>query len=124
MSLKKPPLMRVKEQFGSKEKLVDALVAMPAKVLPRRDGEDKDAFRARLLTAANSKLLRLYERAKIIQSRWGSKEQLVEAVLGLQNRIKDQGYRSKLSAWSLGRLHDRVTALERAQRRRQRGQVL
>lgn len=118
---RKSPLMRVKEQFGSKEKLVDALVAMPAKVLPRRDGEDKDAFRTRLLTAANSKLLRLHERAKVIQSCWGSKEQLVEAVLSLQNRSKDQGYRTKISAWPLGRLHDRVTALERAQRREQRG---
>jgi hypothetical protein len=119
MAAKKSPLARVKEKFESKEKLVDALVGLPAKVLDRAEDEDKDAFRTKLLAAANAKLLKLYERSQAIQTRYGSKEGLVEALLTLQNRGKDKDYRGKLGAWTLGRLYDRVTTLEKSQKRAQ-----
>ena len=116
---KKSPLARVKEKFESKEKLVDALVGLPGKIFDRGEDEDKDAFRTKLLAAANGKLLKLYERSQAIQSRFGSKEKLVEALLTLQNRGKDKDYRGKLGAWTIGRLYDRVTSLEKAQKRAQ-----
>lgn len=119
MSMKKSPLARVKEQFGSKDKLVDALVAMPATVLERVGEEDKDAFHKRLLAAANNKLLRLHHISQDIQKRWGSKEAMVDAVLTLKKRGKDKDYRTKLSDLPVGKLYDRLSSLERAHRRSQ-----
>jgi hypothetical protein len=117
MSVKKSPLQSVNERFGSKEKLVDALCALPAKVLERGEDEDKEAFRKRLLAAANSKLIRLYNTSKTIEERWGGKEQLVEALLQMRNRLKDKDYRSKLLTYPIGRLFDQFRSAERAQRR-------
>ena len=119
MSAKKSPLSRVKEKFESKEKLVDAFVGLSAKVLDRSDDEDKDDFRKKLLSAANSKLLNMYDRGQLVKSRWGSKEQLVDALLALQNRGKDKDYKSKLGSWTVGRLYDRMTTLEKARKRAQ-----
>ncbi len=113
--MKKSPLELVKDQFGSKEKLVDALVALPESVLDRDDEgeEDKSAFRTRLLTVANSKLLRLHRTGKAVSDRWGSKTKLVDAILDLRKRSKDGDYRTKLNTLSIGRLYDQVSALEK-----------
>jgi len=120
--MKKSPLALVKDQFGSKEKLVDALIALPESVLDRGEGgeEDKDAFRKRLLGAANAKLLRLHETGKAVSERWGSKEKLVDAILTLRHSSKDQDFRTKLSTLTIGKLYDQVTSLERAARRAQK----
>ena len=75
--MKKSPLAQVKDSFGSKEKLVDALVSLPEGVLDR--GEDKDAWKQQLLTAANTKLLKLHTVGSQVSKRFGSKEKLVDA---------------------------------------------
>lgn len=113
--MKKSPLTQVKDQFGSKDKLVDAIVALPEGVLERDD--DKDAFRTRLLTAANSKLLRLHTLGKQVADRFGSKDKLVDALLQLQRRGKDQDYRTKLSGLPIGKLFDQWSSLDRATKR-------
>ncbi len=118
MSVKKSPLMRVKDQFGTKEKLVDALVALPAQVIERGE-EDKEAYHKRMMAAANSKLLRLYQTGKAVAERWGSKEALVDALLQLQSRGKDQDYKTKLSTQTVGKLYDRFQSMERAHKRAQ-----
>lgn len=117
--MKKSPLAQVKEQFGSKEKLVDALIGLPASVIerPADEGEDKDAFRHRLLVAPNSKLLRLHRVGKSVSDRWGSKEKLVDAILDLRRRSKDKDYRTKLVTLPLGKLFDQVSSLENAAKR-------
>jgi hypothetical protein len=117
--MKKSPLILVKDQFGSKEKLVDALIALPESVFDRGD-DDKDAFRKRLLGAANAKLLRLHDTGKAVGERFGSKEKLVEAILDLRKRGKDQDFRTKLSTLPIGKLFDQVSALEKADRRTKR----
>jgi hypothetical protein len=117
--MKKSPLILVNDQFGSKEKLVDALIALPESVFDRGD-DDKDAFRKRLLGAANAKLLRLHETGKAVGDRWGSKEKLVDAILNLRKRGKDEDYRTKLSTLPIGKLFDQVSALEKADRKTQR----
>jgi hypothetical protein len=120
--MKKSPLALVKEKFGSKEELVDALIALPESVLDRgEDGEEsKDDFRKRLLGAANSKLLRLHKTGKSISDRWGSKTKLVDAILTLRKRGKDQDYRTKLATLSVGKLYDQVSALERTAKKTER----
>lgn len=117
--MKKSPLAQVKEQFGSKEKLVDALIGLPASVIERSadEGEDKDAFRHRLLVASNTKLLRLHRIGKSVSDRWGSKEKLVDAILTMRSRSKDKDYRSKLVTLPLGKLFDQVSTLENAAKR-------
>lgn len=116
MSTNKSPLSRVKEQFGSKEQLVDALVGLPEGVLERSD-TDKDAFKKRLQSAANTKLLRLHEVGKAVKDRFGSKAKLVDAILTQMNRGKDADYRTKLTQLSLSKLFSQVTALERKAKR-------
>lgn len=117
--MKKSPLAQVKEQFGSKEKLVDALIALPASVVERGEeaDEDKDAFKKRLQGASNAKLLRLHKTGKSVSDRFGSKAKLVDAILDLHKRSKDQDYRNKLSTLPLGKLFDQVSALEKAAKR-------
>lgn len=118
--MKKSPLSLVKEQFGSKEQLVDALTALPEGVLRESDEEDKDALRTRLLTAANSKLLRLHKMGRVVAERFGSKDKLVDALLMLQRRGKDADYGNKLRTLPLGKLYDQFNSLERATKRAQK----
>lgn len=122
MSTKMSPLAQVKKTFGSKDKLVDALLAMPGSLIDRGE-EEKDDFRKRLLGAANGKLLRLHQTASEIEKRWGGKEQLVEAYLSLMNRGKDQDYRGKLATYSLGKLRDLAVSTERRTKRAQKAAV-
>mgnify|MGYP000081214887 CR=1 FL=1 len=113
--MKKSPLAQVKEQFGSKEKLVDALVGLPASIL--EGGDDKDALRKRLAAAANTKLLRLFAVGTAIEKRFGGKEQLVDGLLTLAKRSKDGDYRGKLLTLPLAKLHDMYRSLERRTKR-------
>ena len=113
--MKKSPLSLVKEKFGEKEKLVDALLAMPSSIVER--GEDQDAARKTLLSAANSKLLRMHNTGSAVAKRFGSKDKLVDAILTLQKRGKDADYRNSLGNVSVGKLYDRLTVLERGARR-------
>ena len=115
--MKKSPLAQVNEQFGSKEKLVDSLLALPDAVVERPAGDDKDAFRHRMLTAANSKLLRLHRVGQKVSERWGTKAKLVDAILDLRRRSKDGDYRTKLNSLPLGKLFDQVSSLENAAKR-------
>ena len=64
MATKKSPLARIKEQFGDKEKLVDAVLV----VVPGAD--DRDAFRTKLLAVSNKKLLRMLEVGSEIRKKY------------------------------------------------------
>ena len=97
---KKAPLARVNDDFGGKEKLVDAIVD-----IAERGDEEKDNLRRRLLAAANSKLMRLLTVAKQVRE-LGGHDKLVDAVLSLHKRTKDKDYREKLSRLTSARLLD------------------
>jgi hypothetical protein len=96
-----PPLQQVTEQHGGKEKLVDKLLG-----LVDRGEEPKDELRARLLSASNTKLLRLYAVTTEIKEKFGGKDKLVDAILGLMKRTRDGDYRDKLMSLSPTRLID------------------
>jgi len=98
--MKKTPLVRVNEEFGGKEKLVDTIVDVA-----ERGDEDKAALRKRLLAASNTKLMRLLRIATEVKQ-IGGKEKLVDAILAQSNRAKDKDYRARLMVWSPGRLLD------------------
>ncbi len=94
------PLHTVKEQFGSKEALVEKLAPM----LDRQTDESEADFKARLLQVSNSKLLKLLERENDLRERFGSREALVDAIVGMQTLESNSTLRERLLTQSTGRL--------------------
>ena len=108
MRWKKAPMDVVKERFGSKDKLIEAVAELVGKN-KEQVGELKDSLRG----AANGKLLRLHGMMSEIKERFGSVDKLVDEILGKQNRAKDQDYRKSLLAKTPGRLLDLLRRVSR-----------
>ncbi|MCX4244806.1 hypothetical protein [Paraliomyxa miuraensis] len=98
---KKTPLQLVKEKYGSKAQLIDAV----ASLVDRDDGESEDEHKKRLKYVSNAKLLHLValaEKAKAL----GGRDGMIAKILELKGQTKDHEYRDKLKKLSLGRLVD------------------
>lgn len=96
------PLSLVKERFETKEKLVAAIEKLATKDLwLDRVNEDKGLARV-----SNAKLLRLHAALSDAKERFGSRDKLVAAICELEKRVKDDGYKTHLSAYPLPRLVD------------------
>lgn len=109
---KQTPLQIVKDQYGSKDKLV----AAAAKLLETPEGEDQDDWLERLSLVSNRKLLHLVdvgERAKKL----GGRDKVVAAVADLSGKAKDKDYVAKLGGLSLSRLLDLHGSLSRKAKR-------
>lgn len=98
----KSPLARVKEGFGDKAKLVEAIEKLT--------GDDLWVSRTNaskgLAHVSNAKLLRLHATFKEVKEKFGTREKLIDAILELEKRTKDAGYRQRLAAWPVPRLYD------------------
>ena len=101
MRWKKAPLDVVKERFGSKDKLIEAVADLVGK-----NKDEVAELKESLRGAANGKLLRLHDMMTEIKDKFGGVEKLVEEILGKLNRAKDQDYRKSLLTRSPGRLLD------------------
>lgn len=99
--MKASPLAQVKERFGSKDKLVEAVrdLATDALWIDRVD-EDKGLERV-----SNKKLLHLHGILSEVKDQFGSRAQLIDAICDVEKR-KDPGYRDRLDRWSTPRLYD------------------
>lgn len=98
----KSPMARVKEQFGDKAKLVEAVQKLGGDDLwVARVNENKG-----LAHVSNAKLLRLHRVLSEVKEKFGTREKLVDAILELEKRSKDAGYKQRLSAWPVPRLWD------------------
>jgi len=100
--MNKSPLKQVQERFENKEKLVAAVkkLATPELWLDRvNEGRG-------LESVPNAKLLRLYDVLQAAKEKFGSRAKLVDAILTLQKRTKDQGYKQRLESQPLPRLLD------------------
>jgi hypothetical protein len=106
------PLARVKEEFGTKDKLVDKLLG-----LVDAGDESKDDLRRRLLGAANSKLLRLHVVAAKVKEQGGHDKLAAAAAAGVGHG-KDKDYVTKLESFSNGRLVDILDAADRRAKRK------
>ena len=107
------PLAQVKKRFGSKEKLVEAVRELATEELwLDRLNEDKGLERV-----SNRKLLHLHEVLTAVKERFGTRAKLVEEILSLEKRTRDEGYRSRLERHPLPRLWDHYRAAERPARR-------
>jgi len=98
----KSPLAIVKDKFGDKEKLVAAVEKFTGDDLwVARTNKDKG-----LAHVSNAKLLRLHALFSEVKEKFGTREKLIDAILELEKRTKDAGYRQRLSAWPVPRLYD------------------
>mgnify|MGYP002885656855 CR=1 FL=1 len=94
------PLHTVKNDFGSKEALVEKLVPL----LDRQENENDGEFKERLLRVSNRKLLRLWEREQLLREKYTNKEALVDQIVADKLGRADADLKSTLSALSTGRL--------------------
>src|SRR5580700_1503769 len=98
----KTPLSVVKEKFGDKAKLVEALEKLTGEDLwVARTNKDKG-----LAHVSNAKLLRLHATFSEVKEKFGTREKLIDAILEQMKRTKDAGMRQHLSAWPVPRLYD------------------
>jgi len=114
----KNPLALVKERFGEKKKLVEAVQAFVnddalwvGRLASDRGGEGG------LARVSNAKLLKLHATFTAVKEQFGSRTKLVDQVLEIEKRTKDEGYKSRLAAWPVPRLYDHYkSAKKRADR--------
>jgi hypothetical protein len=99
----KNPLATVKEKFGDKSKLVAAVEAFSKKddLWLKRPTEGKG-----LEHISNAKLLRLHNTFTAVKEKFGTREKLVAAILELDKRAKDEGYKTRLLTYPVPRLFD------------------
>lgn len=99
--MNKTPYQRVVAEFQTRPGLVDA-------ILPLLESKDEDT-RSRLMGTTNAKLLRIYDTAQIVKSRFGSRKNLVEGILAARypnNGTPDDGFLRRVEEASDKRLLD------------------
>ena len=101
--MKKTPLQKINDRFGSKEKLVSELKSMFDKgdLFIERLNAEKG-----LASVANAKLLKLYDTAQVVKEKFGTREKLIADLLDKLGRTKDVGLKERFENWGLPRLWD------------------
>ena len=96
------PQAIVKEKFGDKAKLVESLEKLTGEDLwVARTNKDKG-----LAHVSNAKLLRLHATFSAVQEKFGTRAKLIDAILDVEKRAKDEGYKKHLTAFPVPRLWD------------------
>jgi hypothetical protein len=100
--MKTSPFQQVTAQFGDKAKLVSAVQSLATDALwLDRVNQEKG-----LAKVSNTKLLRLHASLSRAKEQFGSRDGLVNAVLNLGKRAKDDGYKARLATYPVPRLLD------------------
>jgi hypothetical protein len=103
---RKSPLALVKERFGEKSKLVEAVKGFVNDDLwVARSSADRGGSKG-LDHVSNAKLIRLHAVFSEVKEKFGTRAKLIDAIIDAENRTKDTGYRSRLEAWPVPRLYD------------------
>lgn len=101
--MKLSPLAEVKEKFGSRPELIKIVVGK----IERPEGMSDEAFEEKMRTVSNRKLLKLNAAHDDMIKRFGSKDGLVDAIIGLVCKGKvDSVYRAKLMKLRVAQLLD------------------
>jgi len=108
--MKKAPISEIKARFESKEKLVKELKSLFDKGDLFADNLNPDKG---LTHVANGKLLKLYDTAMEVKERFGTREKLVEDLLKVTNRTKDEAYKARFAKWGLPRLWDEYKSVSK-----------
>ncbi len=105
----KNPLAAVKDQFGDKAKLVAAVEKFAKDDLwVARTNQSKG-----LAHVSNAKLLRLHATFSTVKEKFGTRDKLIDAILTLEKRTKDAGYKARISAYPVPRLWDLYTSTDK-----------
>ncbi|MEO7095749.1 MAG: hypothetical protein ABI175_20995 [Polyangiales bacterium] len=105
------PGKTVKDRFGDKKKLVDALKPFLGEDLwVGRENKDKGLGRI-----SNAKLVRLFDTFSAVQSKWGTRAKLIDAILDAEGRGKDAGYKARIETWPVPRLYDKYKSASKKQ---------
>ena len=105
----KSPHAIVKEKFGDKQKLVAAVQKFAdGDLWLARTNESKG-----LAHVSNAKLLRLHATFTTVKDKFGTRGKLIDAILDLEKRTKDEGYKGRISAYPVPRLYDMFRSLEK-----------
>lgn len=103
---RKSPLALVKERFGEKAKLVEAVKGFINEDLwVARSSADRGGSKG-LDHVSNAKLIRLHAIFSEVKEKFGTRAKLIDAILTAENRTKDAGYRKRLEAYPVPRLYD------------------
>ncbi|MBI3203764.1 MAG: hypothetical protein HYZ29_19650 [Myxococcales bacterium] len=111
--MKKTPLGQATERFTSKEKLVEAVQKLATNDL----WLDRVSAAKGLSRVSNAKLLRLHDILTQVKKDFGSRAKLVDAILTLEKRTKDAGYKTRIEQYPLPRLVDLHGAASRRVKR-------
>lgn len=97
------PIATVKEKFESKEKLVAEIekFSKDEALWVGRTNESKG-----LAHVSNAKLLRLHKTFTEVKEKFGNRAKLIDAILEVEKRVKDEGYKTRLGAFPVPRLYD------------------
>ncbi len=107
--MSKSPLSLVKDKFKDKDGLIEAVRALATSDL----WVDRINSNKGLEHVSNRKLLHLHEVLSQVKSRFGTRGELIKAVLKLEKREKDEGFQTRLERYPTPRLWDRYRALEK-----------
>ena len=115
------PLNTVKERFESKEKLVAAVEKLMTEDLwvPRLSS-DRGGNKG-VSQISNAKLLRLHDALSSAKEQFGTRAKLIDAILELDKRTKDAGYRTRLEAYPAPRLLDLHQSSARRAKKSEKG---
>lgn len=108
---KETPLQTMKRLYGSKDKLVDAVVDFA-----RDEGEDKGEAVERLKVLSNRKLLRMANTAERVKQ-LGGRDKLAAAVAEAEGRGADTDYIDKLKTLTPTMVLDRLDTAEKRGRK-------
>jgi hypothetical protein len=102
----KSPLAIVKDKFGDKTKLVEAVKALATEELwLGRTNADRGKDRG-LEHVSNAKLLRLHAILSEVKEKFGTREKLIDALVAAENRTKDADIKKRFANWPVPRLYD------------------
>lgn len=111
---RKSPLAIVKEKFGDKDKLVEAVKAfMTDDLWVKRTAQDRGKERG-IEYVSNAKLLRLHATFTEVKEKFGTRDKLIDSILEIEKRTKDAGYKKRLEAYPVPRLYDMYRSVKRA----------
>lgn len=110
--MKKTPQQIVKDTYGDKGKLIDAVVGM----VEAEGEETAEQHKRRLRNVSNAKLLHLIALGQRVKE-LGGRDAIVKQILELKGQPKDHEYGDHLRKLALGRIVDLLQSLQRRTKR-------
>ena len=105
----KTPFALVKDKYGDKAKLVAAIEKLAGDDL----WIDRTNKNKGLGHVANAKLIRLHATFSAVKEKFGTRDKLIGAILEIEKRVKDDGYKTRLAKYPVPRLWDMYRSLSK-----------